>query len=113
MHLLKKSEIILGVFFSYKIFQAIIALMSGSEEVPFVVFRFVLIGFWLPISYVALKGNKIALWIMGIILIMHISNLYVGLFVVPADRIFLKIGAVLLGSYLAYGGLTLIMKTRI
>ena len=68
--------------------------------------------FLIVMSYFAINGKKVALWVMGIFLVFNIVAVFGGLFLIPMQQYALKAVAIILGSYFVYGGFVLIQQAR-
>ncbi len=112
MEFLKKPIVILSVFVGFKAFQTCLSFLQGEEldYMPWV--RLGGVAFLLIASYFAIKGNKVALWVMGIFLLFNIAAVIGGLFLIPFQQYILKSVAVILGSYFVFGGFVLIKQAR-
>ena len=112
MHFLKKPIVILSIFVGFKAFQAYLSFMQGEEidYMPWV--RLGGVVFLIVVSVFVLKRNKVAFWVMGLILVSNILAIAWGLFLIPMQQYVIKFVAVALGSYFVYGGFVLINQAR-
>jgi hypothetical protein len=63
-------------------------------------------------TYYVIKGNKFALWAMGIYLVIHILSLFLAILVIPLDQFVVKTITIILSVYFVFGGVVLIRLAR-
>jgi hypothetical protein len=112
LYLLKNPIVILGVFICFKAYQVYLSFANGEDLTYLPWLRLGSVVLLIIASYFAIKGNQVALWIMGILLIFNIFAVIGGLLLIPIHQYVLKFVAIILGGYFVYGGIVLIKQAR-
>jgi hypothetical protein len=109
---LRRPPVILSIYVAFLVVKVVTFLQSSQYRTGLMWVH--LIGFVLVavFSFLAVKGWRPALWIMGIYLMAHIGTVALGIFFIQWEQYILKPFAIVAGSYFAFGGVMLIQQAR-
>jgi hypothetical protein len=112
MKAIKEPIIILGVFILFKIAQAVYALAVNEHPSYLPYIRLAEIFMVGPISYMAVKRKVVALWTMGVILLLQVFAVGWAIFLIPLEQIIFKVFATVLSAYFVFGGTVLVRLAK-
>lgn len=106
-----KPFVILSIFLCFNAVQIIYSAFSGAEVPKYLGGRIVAFVFYATIAYFAWRKNRVAEFLIGIVLFLNIFTVFIGTTVIPIEQFFLKTTFIIIGAYFFVSGFLFIQRS--
>jgi hypothetical protein len=113
MRISKQPILILGVLIGFKAIQIIYSFAVGESPTYLSQVRFAEFIIITLVAFYAVRGRIVAIWAMGIYLLIQVVVVLWASFIIPIEHYAFKILSILLSSYFIFGGFVFIQLARV